>query len=506
MRYEVYDNHYDAFTKSIKESFALSNDCIYTGRNQLKVLVVEDQEVVVKSFRVPHLINKIAYTFLRDSKAARSYKNSIEILDFVPKPIGYAEYKRYGLIHESYFICEKYAYDFTIREVLKDPQFPYREEIFLQFASFTFALHNEGVKHLDYSPGNILIKKISQHRYEFKIVDVNRMIFKNLSDTERLENFSKLWASDGDLKKIVKAYASYIQMSQERAVKIALEASQKHKDKKHLKNKVLKYVRKKRPSGKNIENIKQSLLPISVVLMVKNAENTIQECLDSLLLFDEVILYLNNSTDRTEEIALRYENVKIVHGDFLGFGKTKNHAATYSKNDWILSLDSDEILNKALLNEIASIDFEDIHTVYKLKRDNYFLGYKTQLRDVIVRIYNRQYTQFNDNSVHEKIIIPKDAKVIKLKNSFKHLNITEMNQTLTKMIQYTDLSSQDQKICYFSVVIAKSMFAFVKVYILKGNFLRGWIGFTLGVNAANRRFYKYIKQFINCKQQKASSS
>ena len=70
-------------------------------------------------------------------------------------------------------------------------------------------MHEADIEHLDYSPGNILIKVISGN-YVFKIVDINRMEFRNLNHTERLENFSKLWAKDEDLTIIVKFYNIYI--------------------------------------------------------------------------------------------------------------------------------------------------------------------------------------------------------------------------------------------------------------------------------------------------------
>ena len=241
---------------------------------------------------------------------------------------------------------------------------------------------------------------------------------------------------------------------------------------------------------------------ISVVIIAKNAEGTITESLDSLEAFDEVLLYLNNSTDNTMLIAKQYKNVNIVEGDFFGFGTTKNEAGRQSKHDWVLSLDSDEILNEKLIDEIGRLDLKDITKLYRLKRDNYFLGHQTQSSDLIVRIYNKNNTRFNDNAVHEKIIIPKESQVHTLKNSFKHLNIVNINQTLTKIIQYTDLGAKNKKTCFFIIVIAKATFAFFKTYIIQGNIFRGWVGFALAVNSANKRYYKYIKQYINCQEEK----
>lgn len=248
-----------------------------------------------------------------------------------------------------------------------------------------------------------------------------------------------------------------------------------------------------------------SISQISVVIIAKNAEETISECLSAIKSFNNVVLYLNNSEDKTAEIASSYGNVQIVDGDFLGFGRTKNRASSYAKHPWILSLDSDEILTPELIEELDKIKLEEEVILYRLRRDNYFLGYKTQSQDIITRLYNKRFTTFNDNDVHEKIMHPKNAKVYTLNASFKHLNITDINQTLRKIIHYTDLGSKGQRTCFFMTVIAKSMFAFFKTYILQGNFLKGWVGYVLAVNSANKRYYKYLKQYINCQDWKKKS-
>jgi glycosyltransferase involved in cell wall biosynthesis len=241
---------------------------------------------------------------------------------------------------------------------------------------------------------------------------------------------------------------------------------------------------------------------ISVVIIAKNADATMHECLDSLIGFDEVVLYLNDSSDQTKDIAETFSNVKIIEGEFLGFGPSKNKAASYAKNDWILSLDSDEVLNTELLKEISLQDFKNTSTLFILKRDNYFLGADTVNKDYIVRMYNRTHTQFNDNMVHEKVVVLSNSKKVKLKHSFKHHNITDINQTLSKMIKYTDLGADDKKTCFFIVVLAKSLFAFFQTYFVRFYFINGWRGFVIAVSNANRRFYKYLKQYINCQEDK----
>lgn len=244
MKYEVRDKSYIPFLEHIRSNFKETAYGAYKGRNAIKVLSFLGQDIVVKSFRIPHMLNKFAYTFMRDSKAKKSYDNSLKIIDFVPEPLAYAEFFRFGLLYDSYFLCKDFKYDFTIREVFLDYEFPDRENIFAAFAAFTYALHEEGIEHLDYSPGNILIKK-DKGTYMIKTIDVNRMRFGHLSRQRRLENFAKLWASDEDIMSIVNFYAKMMGINEEEAMRTAVQASQKHKERKNL---------KKRVQGKKVVN------------------------------------------------------------------------------------------------------------------------------------------------------------------------------------------------------------------------------------------------------------
>jgi len=228
---------YREFLDNIREYFSLSHNSIHKARNEIKIIEYEDKIFVVKSFKIPSLLNKIIYTFFRESKAKKSYDNSIKIGDFAPKAIGYRVFKRFGLIEKSYFVSQNFEYDFTIREPLLDKNFKDKENIFKAFAKFTYDLHQNSIFHLDYSPGNILIKK-SLDGYIFKIVDINRMKFITLSHDERLKNFSKLWAKDEDMEIIIREYAKHIDIDTQVAIKKAIYYSQRNKDIKNFKKRL----------------------------------------------------------------------------------------------------------------------------------------------------------------------------------------------------------------------------------------------------------------------------
>ncbi len=229
--------HFESFILHIQNYFTENTQSIHKARNELKVITCQKEDLVVKSFKVPNFIRRLFYTFFRDTKAKKSYDNSITLGDLTPDPVGYIEFYEYGLLSDSYFIAKKFEYDFTIREPLLDKDFKDKKRIFEGFAAFTFELHEQGILHKDYSPGNILIRK-EPEGYVFKVVDINRMQFKILSLEERMKNFNKLWANDEDLAMIVGYYALLLHEDQNRCRMMAIAFNQKHKNKMIMKNRL----------------------------------------------------------------------------------------------------------------------------------------------------------------------------------------------------------------------------------------------------------------------------
>jgi len=225
---------------NIQQHFKNSKETIHKARNELKIIELNGIKCVVKCFKIPHAINRIAYTFFRDGKAKKSYLNGIKLIELdvkTPEPIGIIEFFSFGLLKESYFISVYEPYDFTIREVFHH-KVDEREEILKQFAKFSYDIHTKGIWHVDYSLGNILITK-KDDKYQFSLVDINRMEFKKITPDEGLKNFNKFWAKDkNDLIIIAKEYAKLSDFNETKAIEIVLEEAKKLEAQVNLKRKI----------------------------------------------------------------------------------------------------------------------------------------------------------------------------------------------------------------------------------------------------------------------------
>ncbi|MEA9412152.1 Kdo domain containing protein [Flavobacterium sp. PL02] len=165
-------------------------------RNVIKLFDLNDKTINVKSFKIPNLINKIAYKYFRKSKARRSFEYATILLEKgigTPLPIAYLENYNWLGLRDSYYASEHLITELTFRELVEIPDYPDHENILRQFTRFSFGLHEIGIEFLDHSPGNTLIKKNADGNYSFFLVDLNRMEFHNSMSFEmRMKNLCRL--------------------------------------------------------------------------------------------------------------------------------------------------------------------------------------------------------------------------------------------------------------------------------------------------------------------------
>ncbi len=239
---------------------------------------------------------------------------------------------------------------------------------------------------------------------------------------------------------------------------------------------------------------------ITPIIISKNASSTIAQTLNSLLGFDEVVVLDTGSTDNTAEIAEEYPNVRFFQDTFKGFGKSKNEAASLAKTDWVLSIDTDEVLTPELFNSIRNLKLEN-GTVYKWKRRNFYrqmpIKYSGWGNEYVLRLYNKRITGFKEKLVHE-YVESNGLKVSLLKGNMNHYSYHSISDFSRKREMYSDLFAIENKGKRDSSPLKAffhSTFDFVQTFIIKKGFLDGYLGLLISVSNANVTFLKYIKLY-----------
>ncbi len=203
--------HLEESIKRIPELFEKQGRVLYDRRNLIKEMLLEDSLLInVKRYGVPKLINRIAYSFFRQPKGERAFIYPQILLQKgfeTPEPIAYIEFKKNGLIDYSYFVSVQCPYQRTFYEFGDaDPNSGECVDIIRAFAHYTASLHENGILHQDYSPGNILFNKIGNN-YRFSLVDLNRMTFGEVGLEAGCANFARLWGQKEFFVQLAKAYA-----------------------------------------------------------------------------------------------------------------------------------------------------------------------------------------------------------------------------------------------------------------------------------------------------------
>ena len=218
--------------QEIIDSFGQAGKTYWEKRNTIKVFEVDGDKWNVKSFQIPHLVNRFAYKYVRKSKARRSFEHAEILLKkrvLTPEPIAYVEYSDPLGLKNSYYVSKNLSYDFAFSDLFEE-QFPDRINILNQFTEFTFKLHENDIHHFDHSKGNTIICRKGKGLYDFYLIDLNRMKFEKMNYQARIDNFNRLSLTTEMMEIIGKKYASLMHLEEKQVVEDIKLSCQKFKE------------------------------------------------------------------------------------------------------------------------------------------------------------------------------------------------------------------------------------------------------------------------------------
>lgn len=225
---------------------------------------------------------------------------------------------------------------------------------------------------------------------------------------------------------------------------------------------------------------------ITAVVLTKNEEENIKECLNGLSWCDEILVIDDDSVDKTNEIAVKYRAKIIEHSLNNDFADQRNFALTKAGGDWVLFVDADERVNKKLEEEIKEKIREDKGIEgYFIRRVDYFMrkflkhGEAGSIK--LLRLAKRNAGKWS-RSVDEVWKIDGPTEI--LDNPLVHYPHPNLTQFLESI---NDRSSMNAEYLFKNgekldlLEWCKPKLKFINGYFLKMGFLDGMQGFIFAV-------------------------
>jgi glycosyltransferase involved in cell wall biosynthesis len=237
---------------------------------------------------------------------------------------------------------------------------------------------------------------------------------------------------------------------------------------------------------------------ISAIIITKDEEQNIRECLESVSWMDEIVVLDSGSSDRTAEIAREF-TPEVFVTDWPGYGAQKNRALDKAKCEWIFSLDADERVTPELRLEIESAISSAEHTGYRIPRLSSYCGrfmkHGGWWPDYVTRLARRGQCRFSDSLVHESLNI--DGTQGTFSNPIIHYTYRTMDDVTMMIHRYSSASAQMMyekgKTSSLPKALGRAFWTFIRTYFLRLGMLDGKEGLLLALSNAEYTYYKYIK-------------
>lgn len=243
-----------------------------------------------------------------------------------------------------------------------------------------------------------------------------------------------------------------------------------------------------------------SKIPVSAVVLTYQSDRTIDSVLGALSFCDDIVVVDSGSTDQTLAIA-RKHGARIFERKFDGYGPQKRYAVDQAKHDWVLVIDSDEVVTPKLQQEIQALFASGRPSAsgYEVQIKLVFLGkemnYGGTGRKFHLRLFNREHGNFNHNLVHEGVELK--GQILKLEHLVLHYSYLTIEDYFVKFNTYTTFAAEGLLKSGKRVSKASLFFAFpahlFKRFILELGFLDGYYGFLWAFLSAAYPLVKYAK-------------
>lgn len=241
---------------------------------------------------------------------------------------------------------------------------------------------------------------------------------------------------------------------------------------------------------------------LSVIIIARNEELNILRCLESVKpVADEIVVVDSMSADRTASLCRDF-GCKVFQREFDGYGSQKQFAVDKASNDWVLSIDADEVVSEELQVELKGLfgdgvigsaatgvphlEFSGYNIPFSLHFMGKLLRYSGVGKELHLRLFDRTRGGFTLVPVHEGIEV--QGAVGRLRGRIIHYSYRDISHHIEKINTYTSQAAEGylKRGKSFSKwwVALKFPTSFISFYLIKRGFLDGYPGFMWSFLAA----------------------
>lgn len=237
------------------------------------------------------------------------------------------------------------------------------------------------------------------------------------------------------------------------------------------------------------------------VCTINNAA-LIGRVLGSLEFCDEIVVVDSGSTDETVAIAEKC-GARVIRHEWEGFSGQFNFATAQCRNEWVLQIDSDEVVTPELRqNIVAKLEnYDNSWSAACVARKVFYLGrwitHGDWYPNWTAKLFKKSDGRFAGQPPHCQFVA--NGKTIRIPGDLLHYTYRDINDQIETGLRYTDESAaaKHARGKKFSLVdlVGRPLWKFVKMYLLKRGFLDGLPGFVIACNSAHYVFLKYAKLY-----------
>jgi glycosyltransferase involved in cell wall biosynthesis len=240
---------------------------------------------------------------------------------------------------------------------------------------------------------------------------------------------------------------------------------------------------------------------LSVVIITLNEERNIERCIKSVRdIADEIVVVDSYSTDRTEEIC-RANGARFVQHEFEDYVKQHVFADGVAANDYLLSIDADEVISEELNNSILEIKKHFKADAYTMNRKTNYCGYWVEhcgwYPDKKLRLYSKTAGQWSGIKIHESFQPKHKANIEHLKGDILHYSFPTLQDHYRQIENFSNIAAE----AYFEQgikapllkIIFSPLVRFIRDYFFLLGFLDGKYGLIICYLSARSVSMKYRK-------------